>query len=424
MANSKNPNVEMASLLGLPAELLHRVFSFMKQDGILAARTCCSRLADIGRDRMLSEIFVVYERSRLQRLKEIASRPHLAHRVRSLYFQADRFAPTGTFETWNMCRDGGNVWSDMNLKGKMKAHPTENELLRAYTTYQQAVNDQIAVGRDGFDQECLTDFFQSCTNLDLVTLALGNDFGDKRRPRMIRSAFEECHCAPFGDTPEQDRGVDQFHSIFRAFQLSDHKIKRFHAFLISLSVVDLVLPQLKSRLGILQNLQELRLHMVVEAGYRTLPSASLNSYGLADMLSAAPNLRTLDLQTTSKFPFPNVAKLERLFGPHTWPKLENLTISGVQSSNEDLVDLLIRHGETLRSLALAEITLLNGTVTEFVKRIQGHLPVLETVKMQEQFTIVRQPPKTFLAGVTWEQIDELQDFILNGGGIPHINEPA
>jgi len=68
----------------LPAELLHHIFTFLKNKEIIAARATCSLLCAIGAEHVLDEIGLVFQRDKFEGLVELAKRTLFSERVKSL----------------------------------------------------------------------------------------------------------------------------------------------------------------------------------------------------------------------------------------------------------------------------------------------------------------------------------------------------
>lgn len=453
-------------LLDLPLELLHVIFDVMEKKTILSARETCSTLADIGSEYLLDEVITVYKRDRLQRLLSIAQHSKVSKSVRSIYWQSDRLKePALSFEKWNKIRTVARPWAEYNIYHEipllhdetldpttersqrafkrahqrydrnMKGTHTDSELQAAYESYQALIKDQVAIARSKFDLKCFTTFFKACPKLESVTVATA--YGSAGFKDAGRMAFKEAMVAPYGDSNVLDSGVHQFWTIIRALYDAQHPPKRFTATDVSYRIVretwskvdcNLMMAHLMSdlhefRLGLSIHEDELdpmipgqNIDIGIDCYIRYVPGI------LAKWLSDAPQLRVLKLRMYHNH-FANIrpeAKLKDVVGSTTWPKLRELGINDVLTTQNELLDLLLRHKDSLRRLSLSYIYLEQGTWVDFIQEIGGKLPKLKKVKLRGDMTDLEAGTYEFaVPGCGEESEHPIQEaaekFILYGG---------
>ena len=106
---------------------------------------------------------------------------------------------------------------------------------------------------------------------------------------------------------------------------------------------------------------------------------------LAQWLGLAHEIRVIKIMAYSvDLDRPN-ARLERSLGRTTWPKLRELGLSHFSTTENELVDLLLRHAKSLRRLSLSFIYLTEGSWESVLMRIGGKLPKLKKVKLRGFF---------------------------------------
>lgn len=435
-----------SSLLELPPELLHRIFSFL-EDGpdISAARATCSLLAVVGADYLLEMIPLVWKSQRMQRLFDIAHHPVLSQRVRSLYFQADRLKPGMTFKEWDRIRhipvpedecdptQNEELLQDMPDKDmpgedqmetertqrvyirairkfmlRLKGHYTKAQLLDAYREYCLAVLDQRQVDVHRMDINALTTLFERCPKLDHVTIALGH--GTQGTLDAATYAFKEGLCYPYGDATYANpvktsfddnptaQGSRQFYGLAEAILRSGTRLRHLTAIDISYTVLQNHGRDFERVRAMMRYLRELRLGFdcYLERGdsrdhveYVWLHAHKyLADRGLKQYLSAAPELRVLKL-SLPRFPLPwqwgPTGNFEDCVGDISWTKLREFGITAMDAKEDELVDFLLRHKRTLRRLSLSNLSLTQGSWVSLFERIAGKLPNLKKVRLRGRF---------------------------------------
>ncbi|KAL8730841.1 MAG: hypothetical protein Q9166_003768 [cf. Caloplaca sp. 2 TL-2023] len=102
------------------------------------------------------------------------------------------------------------------------------------------------------------------------------------------------------------------------------------------------------------------------------------------LLQAMPKLRILDFCLSSRRtstrgdPEEEKVDLESVIGDLTWAYLHELCLSALSTTEEDLFNLLMRHGSTLKLIFLSDITLNNGSWASLFVRVRESSLSLET----------------------------------------------
>ena len=275
-------------------------------------------------------------------------------------------------------------------------------------------------------------------NLEGIIMSLEQWAGPKTK--AVRNAYSDCLVVPEGHNNwTEPRGVPQMLSMIQGSARTEIKLKTLCGGVIDWkffkqsdevledlqkavqNVQDLVLefstsPGMEGARDLIRNfytegIDELELEIRECAGY-------LKTGRLIDFLTAAPNLRLLDLRFDSAIPskirgFP--ADLSYVVGKYKWDCLADVTLSFMSSRAEDLIGFCESHAMTLRRLAISKISLVDGswlsmfqTMRRLLRlqqvRIYGHLealgefwrfPMLET---RGQTTMSREVQKYLLQG--------------------------
>lgn len=89
-------------------------------------------------------------------------------------------------------------------------------------------------------------------------------------------------------------------------------------------------------------------------------SAMIRNGVLCQWLAAATELHTLELTLTMLSGGPAVLRTRDVLAHRTWPRLRELGLSDLETIENHVVELLLRHKESLRKLALSNIDLATG----------------------------------------------------------------
>ncbi|KAK5119600.1 hypothetical protein LTR85_007429 [Meristemomyces frigidus] len=445
----------------LPAELLHRIFSFLEVSDVTAARATCSLLAAVGGDYILEEVAVIFQRDRFRRLLAIAHHPVFAQRVKALFFQGDRFSSDPCYDEWDDSRSDPNTDGRMTddlpgvepsgsgrymraigraltkWKDTRKGNFTEEELDAAFDAYVWHINSQKRIVAEGYDTFCLTALLNGCPKLRCITLAFQQAMSGKLA--MTTNAFRDAMDYPKGDTVWEDQGVRQVTAISQAVCLSGQSLD-------SLSLIEVSHRVFEQSRDVVERIRHMfrplrRLRLLVQtwatdedlvAEEQQLFEASLCFEGGAvkEVLKDTPDLRVLKLQFPIGVTGPGiqvVARLGDITGDTTWPNLLELGLSNFIATEDGLVDLLLRHRTSLRWLSLSHIELESGTWTSALRRIAGKLSNLRSIRLRSYF-VSDASGREFdfdIPGAESRKIAPLRDavetYILKGGEYPNVD---
>ncbi|WPB01106.1 uncharacterized protein RHO25_005727 [Cercospora beticola] len=320
------------------------------------------------------------------------------------------------------------------------SYPARHFLGRTSTVSVQCIHGDCSrprqVANSEVDLSFLTTFFTGCGKLDHVTLALceGADGLIVPNPKL----FEDTILRPYGDFTILDQGVDQFWVVAEALRQSGRAIKHFTATNVShriLSPVWREAPTDSIIKHLMTELREFRIEFTCRDDDEDQdPKAEVDiqlHHGqglLAHWLSSGQDLRVIKICTYAPkrhYPAPD---LQNAFGTETWPKLRELGLSDFSTTEDDLVDLLLRHAKSLRRLSLSDIELLDGSWESTFRRVAGQLTKLKKVRLRG---LLRDPEGDLVMNdldFDGTRIDEWRDNIENcllyGREMPDLTEEA
>lgn len=462
------------ALLELPVEILHNIFDFLDKKAALLARQTCVTLGVVGSEHVLHELAAVYKRDRLQRLVDISQHATISKTIRSVYWQSDRLLePAMSYEKWNKVRAVARPWAEYNIYHEipllndntldptsaraqrafkrahklydrnMKGHFSKAELELAYESYKALVQDQKDITDNNFDLDSFTTFFKGCPKVDNVTVATA--YGTGGFKDAARMAFKEAMISPYGDCNILDSGVHQFWTILRALHLAQRTPKCFTATDVSYRIFQ------ESRAGyqtqpiithLMGNLREFRLGLSIhedeldparEGEGIDIGSDCRRYYSpglLAQWLSGAPQLRVLKLRMYHNH-FVDVmpeARLKEVVGSTKWPKLREIGLNDILTTEDELLDFLLRHKDSLRRLSLSYIYLQEGSWTSFLERIGGKLPKLKKIKLRGDLSDLEWGTYEFAVPGCGDDYDEpfqqaAEKFFMYGGDLEDFLSP-
>ena len=456
---------ERSMLDAIPVELLHRVVEELEPDDIASARLVCKLLAHVGADHLLEEVKLVHHRGRFERLVHIANDAFFAKQVKSLYYQGNRFDPSDTYDDWARRRKVPCRWADYNVldetpsfgtiddynseraqramacgwkryEENSKGNFTQAQLDAAYEAYNGFVLDQDCIEEENLDLNCLTTLFKAYPNLEDVTIAIGH--GTRGRLDAMTFAFGSAMVTPLGDVSNEDQGVRQFRTICEAVKLSGKQLKSLTATNCSHNIIPQNAEKLALVKDVVRSLHTLRLGITTyaeeeeeaEAMYEDA-FARYASGDLREILQAASNLRVLKIAFTMGPELESCAMYIDVLRDLQWNRLREFGVSQFQAIEDQLVDFVLRHKDSLRRLSLSNCDLLEGSWTSLFKRISCKLPKLRKLKLRGRLikfhlSYAIEEYNFDVPGGEAKPIDVLRDavtkFVLEGGDWPDTSE--
>ncbi|KAK5119598.1 hypothetical protein LTR85_007427 [Meristemomyces frigidus] len=394
------------SLGGLPPEMLHRIFAYMKPKDVVSARLVCSLLATIGAEHLTEEIRLMYASDSFEDAKNLSAHP-VGKRVTRLFFLGDRVNEYPTLESWangsEIARSltslesntspglSPSAWDAHLGAGRRYARFSASgheATLRSYTTTVNLFRDQQQLADSGADVEYLVDLFRHCPRLDSIELSIGSAhkrLGGKLAPQK-----------PASDIEPYKAGAYHMQTICAATKTAGRTLKCLSAYDVGYRFLEQEPSQAALMKEALKTLHSFRLRIAAafdEDSYdendvfednSDHASLLLSQGALRDILTSMPHLRILRL----KLPSANaddelspIGTLNDVVGSVIWPKLRDFGISTICTTENDLVDFLFRHSARLRRLSLSSIMLTHGNWRTLFSHIAGRFPRLQKVKL-------------------------------------------
>lgn len=237
-----------------------------------------------------------------------------------------------------------------------------------------------------------------------------------------------------GDASNLNAGVDQFFSVMNALIQSGRRPKRLTVDEVTWRIFTPEKLNQCSMRDVMSTLKEFRLGIgccddelpdreeeIVEEASFMIRNGVLKTW-----LGVASELRVLKLIMPMLAGGPAFLRTRDVIPEKTWPKLRELGLSDFETTEGDLVDLLLRHKESLRRLSLSHLDLVAGEWESAFRRIGGKLPKLRKIKLRGSFLESGAPHLHF--GIPGEasqddpMCDTIEECILYGGELPDFSD--
>lgn len=453
----------------LPVELLHWVCSYLEPPEVQIFRLVCRVFNAVGEEYLLEEVKLYFNLPSTQKITEIGQSSRLSKYPRSLVFQTDSLPLEYNYSQWNEQRRDPHLpdgyWLDhmpdveeqhrlnrgterdqrmanrisrsipQTIDSIRRPALPRKELEEAYEHYRRLVREEGTILAEGILLRSLVTIFEACRNLDHVVINRGECMREGV-PRNVAAYFPSLVGPSFH---EEGIGVainsTQALQVFKAADEVSRKIRKLElgpiSFQLFVSISDPnpgVHSQPEKMEGcveyVLQHLESLRMTMM---SFMDDPHGAeyeinnLHDNNLRNCLSACQNLTELDLTLVHLHDEYPAIKLRFAIGQIIWPHLRKLKISHLLTGQDEFVDLLLRHRNTLESLGLREIFLTDGTWVECLNAFIGKLENIKHVQLRGRFGIEVADGEarrifTFVRTVIpeddwmrWQDIDQMDD---------------
>ena len=363
------------SLLDFPTETLHKIFTYLTPTGAANARLANKKLADIGIEYIVPEVFLVLTEDSFNKCEAIAQHPKIKEHVKSLVF--DRIYLEDLDRRWwedsvkirnvrlqcdamppQMFTEGSEREAEVAPWFELPGHSyTQDELDVAFARYQRYREEQSQLLQGDVYLERIMKLlaeFHALKNIVLDThevrtgvglstrqlwAAFGSDFSVDKCPRRNNHfpGRSEVH-AILDKAHQAGLRLETFTCSLLAFRFFSDQ-PRDYAFygrsLMYLKSLDLVIYDMKDRDGFI---------------------ACLSSGRVLRVLTAAPHLERLRLGIYWRPGYPpNPANLEHFVGGFRWTSLVQVEIERLSVKKNGFMEFLERHSSTLKAVELRQL---------------------------------------------------------------------
>ena len=394
----------------LPTELLHAIFQHLSCENVCSMRSTCRTFAEIGKNYLTKEIYLLPITSSFKRLQEISQHPVFRRHVNSLFFEADTISHVYTYNDWyNRIPSDSFREHRLSTPPSFRIHPALSESWLNATSRCTSLRDKhcwppasaphmdTALDDDGISDLSYSDgldcaYYNAFKDLagDIHSLYRNNAYGPilrdaiallpalkhvslsiqaglRHRSAKFHSVFEKGLIIPICDERQQPRqGEQQLFGLLEAIAAANTKLESLEVAYVNFSVLDQERHPERMLLWETQMMTLKRFTLGISLGhlfdsyYRgnlaRLSLPHLHSTGmLVKLLASAPLVRYLSVRFDWGDPYP--VDLEDVVGDTTWPDLREVEFAYMYASRRTLEEFYARHSATLRVLKLTHVAL-------------------------------------------------------------------
>ena len=450
------------SLLDFPTETLHKIFTYMTPTEAATARLANKKLADIGIEYIVPEVFLVLTEDSFNKCEAIAQYPKIKEHVKSLVFDDFYLKYIFNRQWWE--------WSVKYLQVRLQYDPmwpqlfaegpeheaevaaqrkvveqarhhdryTQDELDVAFARYQRYQEEQSQLLQGDVYLKRIIKLlakFHALKNIVLDTHHVRTDVGLSTRQlwAAFGSKFSVQKCPrPNNHCP----GRSEVHAILSNAHQAKLRLETFTCNLLGFRFFSDKTQDYASYGRSLIHLKSLDLVMYFGFDHNGF-FACLSQGRVLRFLTAAPHLERLRLGIY-RLPnsWPSSANLEHFVDGFRWTSLVQVTIEGLLVNKKSFIEFLERHSSTLKTVELRELVLLDGTWTSIFQMMRimlqldevgfhgtlrdrrGRLP-FDSVKNVREDSF-RKNVRDYILGTT-EDFQAIEAYLVSIGYTPRTN---
>ena len=374
----------------LPPEILHSICALLQPAEIRSIRLVDRKLSLIGSYYLISAVSFYLSAESLERLHQISLHPILCQQVKSLHYQANVLQEIKTVPMYKEVMNGGGHRHErrpeppgaestdrerrLYIRNEAKWRRGQSDILstqqirkliRSYTKICEKQQEDI---KTGLDRTILREVIARFPNLKHMTYTA--------RPTCCHG-FSERFMERFKDlgitpptSPDTSHSVNSLVNYLAP--LAGSKIELDELYVCHVSPEFLRMPkfniELTSIKTSLATITDCKLSFKLDAqkserlhqdgGEQAF--AVLKDGGLPMFLASMPQLQSLwvafeDCPCQTKVP------LDRILGDHEWPDLFSLTLGQFSATEDELLDCLTRHVDSLVKISFDNANLTKGS---------------------------------------------------------------
>ena len=361
----------------------------------------CLRLVNkefsvIGAEFLLPTIHLTFQTKSFERLRTISQHSFYSQHVTHLEYEPDAFRMTyRNEEEWKAgIRDlKSNCELEHRVKLEAKRGSSANlgyernlphsEVRQFFNAYKAVDYDQINLRHqpDAYNSLLVAQAITRLPNLEEVTFSFESAM--IRHPDAFRRAYEGNLYPPTGDNCHMyPYGVMQLYSVLNGVARAGIRLKTLSCGKVDWKLLQMDETRIRTIKRAIKHLETLQIMFYAGAGYlegyaleaETEKCAMfLKDHQMCDFLSAAPDLKTLDLYIDRS----GGMGLEYMVGKTTWASLRVLELDCIIAEQEILIDLVQRHAGTLKELGLHNLVLVTGGWPSAVSAIRNIVKLKE-----------------------------------------------
>jgi hypothetical protein len=384
---------------------------------IASFRYVCKKFSELGLIHQFSRVTTRFSRKGLERLENIANAERVAQRVKKFSYMVPFFYVEGTasfpveIPSSILIRIAGRE----RVQELLHTRPETLGLLNVQH-FQQKVDDQKAIVRERLDAQTLRLALSAFTSLQHVQILRVQDREDADLISYIRQHDDLNHLVQLTWPTAL---MHSARTVGQALLAARSPCSRFSSPMLSPQSVLGAANSPPTTLNLLaERLTCLELHFDdgtdLDVRMRQLSALS------QAVFTAAKNIEAVHIGFPSHRPL--TLRLEEIFHNIKWDKLKAFGIQAWRLDAQEIIDLALRHRETLRGLRLRDVLLKDGSRwNEVLPELRDNLTRLDWVSLRridyakhfdEQWSLGAEVPDDPLIGS--DSSDESEDWEFEG----------
>lgn len=368
----------------IPPEIIYVVCSLLNVDDILNFRLVNKLFSDVGAAYMLPEVTFYMHQDELDRLEAISLHPVFSKHVSSLtYFAETVDSPKVTWREFLRDHKRKTRWNNRVRKLNL----TPSQLIAEYKRYCDAVDEQEKLLETKEDLDLLKKVLPRFPKLEALTMSAGNLFYEGRYRTQREKPFADflwndymSDIHPEGKRPLQALLMANAHAPcalttlragtlhWRFFKRSERELTRMFRPLTNLTSIEL---------SITVDPADERIH---EGNSLRKCQRVLAKGSIRNILKSMPKLQCLCIEILNLEcdEQEKGAWLRDIIEPgFHWSNLKELVLGGIVANRMELMNVLVRHKDTLRRLCLRDVALASTSWRKFLPDIRNRLRLEE-----------------------------------------------
>lgn len=432
----------------LPNELYGKVCEQLETKDIAKLRLVSKHSSEVATPYFLSCVHLIFTTESFKTLYNISQHPVIRQHVTSILYEADTLEEQdrAEWEEWVydadylnrilpelVIRDGVEV-----SKESKHASYTKEQLDRAWDQYQVELKDQKDLRRRGCGTEMLRASIACLPKLKTFRMTLTEGLYN-RSHYLIQALGAGLPDASGKHLDLYASGVPQLQAVLLSMHNARIKLETFACGEVSWEFFQCSAKDWTAFAATLSQVRNFKLRLstgkyIDETGadFRT----RWNLMNCADLLSQAyDHLTKLEISLDPS-EGPNFGlRLIDLVADHVWLRLSKVVLSGIETTEDELVEFLEKHRATLRKIRLGNICLTTGEWPHALPRMRSSIQL--DYCLLEEFLSSKVPKRNFYLGkIPWKneentvkvdrckngKIDAINDWFLKGGKCPLTDE--
>ncbi|CAO1596295.1 hypothetical protein XANCAGTX0491_000146 [Xanthoria calcicola] len=401
----------------LPLELHHHIFALVDGSDIPNLRKTCRTFANVGLDYLLPEVEITFTRKSFEHLAQVVKHPILGRRVKSLIYHIDALKPHHNKDEW-LREIGASLYTGMNSNSWKPCTPAQNaperewrlyrrnhtkacspkwrftgkQLATAHAAYKRLWAEQEDLRQDNFGIVDMKTIIAQLPNLKCI--ALSNYLEACTETNIVEETFKDTFVKAFGDEHYHNHcGVPQLLTLLHGLRSATANItlESLDMGWISWKILQESDENFELMREIFRPLKIFSMALVTSQLYHsedpdgrddepilegdTECQAFLDDGRHLVLLQSMSNLQVLALA------FESMAlshfDLVSTFRDSYWPRLREVRLQSYQSTDEDLLEFLNRHVQTLKVVEVIQYRLLRGLWLDVFRGLRTTLDLVK-----------------------------------------------